>query len=114
MSGAVNVWDGAARRDPVPSEDGHLGSIVGWSTELFHVGATLLGRQASFLCASSGFGGSSRRRGWAERIGHDGDQSCACGIPVASLLAVLGCRNRQHSVHQAAAEVCEEPLSLMG
>lgn len=89
------------------------GSVVGWSTELFHVGPMLLGRQASLLRASAGCGGPSCRRGRAERVGDDGREPLPCGIPVATLLAIFGCRDRQHASHQSAAQVREESLPLM-
>jgi len=45
-------------------------------------------------------------------VDDDGSQTSAGGISVAQLLAVLGCRDRQHSIDEASAEALEQSFPL--
>jgi hypothetical protein len=111
-------WDDPKRAKPAPvdafSNPGVLfqWSVVRRATQSLDVGAPLLRFQTPLLGTSTRPRRSSRRCWRQEGVGHDFGQPNARSFPVAQLRAVLGCRDRQHSVDNATAQTLEESLPL--
>jgi len=88
------------------------GSVVGALSQPLDVGAVLLRGETPLLRPTARRRCASRRRRRPDRLGDQGGEPGARGIPVAQLSAVLGCRDREYTVDQATTQPLQESLAL--